>query len=105
MTKRGTVTDQHTGKTRLINLPGHWQGTAGDLHQAAQAKLLTRLGSSHGHLQTARLPEILNKHSKTLHPKVHRGVLGIHEDPGTHGQDTETRHQPINMVVVKSTHF
>src|SRR6266446_74774 len=45
-------------------------------------------------------PEILDGRVKTLHPKVHGGILGRRNDPGH--QDQMKRHgiEPIDLIVV-----
>ena len=45
-------------------------------------------------------PEILDGRVKTLHPKVHGGILGIREDPAHQQQMASNEIAPIDMVVV-----
>ncbi|UCE18856.1 MAG: bifunctional phosphoribosylaminoimidazolecarboxamide formyltransferase/IMP cyclohydrolase [Gemmatimonadota bacterium] len=45
-------------------------------------------------------PEILNGRVKTLHPKIHAGILARREDEGHMSQLTEQDIGPIDMVVV-----
>ena len=45
-------------------------------------------------------PEILDGRVKTLHPKVHGGLLAIREKPSHQAQMREQDIQPIDMVVV-----
>jgi phosphoribosylaminoimidazolecarboxamide formyltransferase/IMP cyclohydrolase len=45
-------------------------------------------------------PEILNGRVKTLHPRVHGGLLGIRDNPEHQRQMRENRISPIDMVVV-----
>ena len=45
-------------------------------------------------------PEMLDGRLKTLHPKIHGGILGMRENP-THAKEMETNGiLPIDMVVV-----
>src|SRR5437763_13607870 len=46
------------------------------------------------------LPEVLDGRVKTLHPKVHGGILHRREDPKHVAAVTEHRIAPIDMVVV-----
>src|SRR4026208_1195796 len=45
-------------------------------------------------------PEILDGRVKTLHPKVHGGLLGIRENPSHQRQMAEQEISPIDLVVV-----
>ncbi len=45
-------------------------------------------------------PEMLDGRVKTLHPKVHGGLLGIRENPEHHAQMEKHGIQPIDLVVV-----
>ncbi len=45
-------------------------------------------------------PEIMNGRVKTLHPKVHGGLLGIRDNPDHRRQMAENGIEPIDMVVV-----
>ena len=45
-------------------------------------------------------PEILNGRVKTLHPKIHGGLLALPEDPDHTRQTRELGIEPIDMVVV-----
>jgi phosphoribosylaminoimidazolecarboxamide formyltransferase / IMP cyclohydrolase len=45
-------------------------------------------------------PEILNGRVKTLHPKIHGGILNIREDPQHQRQISDNRIEQIDMVVV-----
>src|SRR5574340_236647 len=45
-------------------------------------------------------PEILDGRVKTLHPKIHGGILGRRDDPHHQRQMSEHHIQPIDMVVV-----
>ena len=45
-------------------------------------------------------PEILDGRVKTLHPKVHGGLLGIRENPSHQRQMAEQQISPIDLVVV-----
>src|SRR6266567_1205515 len=45
-------------------------------------------------------PEILDGRVKTLHPKVHGGILGMRENPGHVAKMQENDIEPIDMVVV-----
>jgi phosphoribosylaminoimidazolecarboxamide formyltransferase/IMP cyclohydrolase len=45
-------------------------------------------------------PEMLDGRVKTLHPKVHGGILGIRDDEGHRAKMREHDIQPIDMVVV-----
>jgi phosphoribosylaminoimidazolecarboxamide formyltransferase/IMP cyclohydrolase len=45
-------------------------------------------------------PEILDGRVKTLHPKIHGGLLGRRDDPRHRSQMEEQGIQPIDMVVV-----
>ena len=45
-------------------------------------------------------PEILDGRVKTLHPKIHGGILGRREDPGHRDQMATHGIAPIDMVVV-----
>ncbi len=45
-------------------------------------------------------PEIMNGRVKTLHPKVHGGLLGIRNNPDHRRQMAENGIEPIDMVVV-----
>ena len=45
-------------------------------------------------------PEILDGRVKTLHPKVHGGILGIRENPAHQQQMADNEIAPIDMVVV-----
>ncbi len=50
-------------------------------------------------------PEILDGRVKTLHPKVHGGILYRRSDPGHVQQTTEMGIHPIDMVVVNLYQF
>src|SRR6185295_15702200 len=45
-------------------------------------------------------PEIMDGRVKTLHPKVHGGILGRRNDPGHQEQMKQHGIEPIDMVVV-----
>ena len=45
-------------------------------------------------------PEILDGRVKTLHPKVHGGLLGIRDNPNHQRQMAEQQISPIDLVVV-----
>jgi len=45
-------------------------------------------------------PEMLDGRVKTLHPKVHGGILGIRDDAAHQGQMREHGIEPIDLVVV-----
>src|SRR6202140_3946206 len=45
-------------------------------------------------------PEMLGGRVKTLHPKVHGGILFRRGEAGDRAQTTEHRISPINLVVV-----
>jgi len=45
-------------------------------------------------------PEMLDGRVKTLHPKIHGGILGVREDPHHMQQMKENGIEPIDMVVV-----
>lgn len=45
-------------------------------------------------------PEMMNGRVKTLHPKVHGGILGLRDNPGHVSQMKEHGITPIDMVVV-----
>ncbi|MGH9425287.1 MAG: bifunctional phosphoribosylaminoimidazolecarboxamide formyltransferase/IMP cyclohydrolase, partial [Terriglobia bacterium] len=45
-------------------------------------------------------PEILDGRVKTLHPKVHGGLLGIRDNPNHQRQMAEQQIDPIDLVVV-----
>ncbi len=45
-------------------------------------------------------PEILGGRVKTLHPKIHGGLLGIREDERHSGEMAENSIEPIDMLVV-----
>src|ERR1700761_7317070 len=45
-------------------------------------------------------PEILNGRVKTLHPKVHGGLLYLRDSPDHQRQAAENRIEPIDLVVV-----
>ena len=45
-------------------------------------------------------PEILDGRVKTLHPKVHGGLLGIRDNPNHQRQMAEQQINPIDLVVV-----
>jgi len=45
-------------------------------------------------------PEILDGRVKTLHPKIHGGLLGRRDDPKHRQQMAEQKIEPIDMVVV-----
>jgi phosphoribosylaminoimidazolecarboxamide formyltransferase / IMP cyclohydrolase len=45
-------------------------------------------------------PEIMNGRVKTLHPKVHGGLMGIRDNPEHQRQMAENEIQPIDLVVV-----
>ena len=45
-------------------------------------------------------PEILDGRVKTLHPKVHGGLLGIRDNPSHQRQMAEQQISPIDLVVV-----
>jgi phosphoribosylaminoimidazolecarboxamide formyltransferase/IMP cyclohydrolase len=45
-------------------------------------------------------PEILNGRIKTLHPKVHGGLLYLRDSPDHQRQAAENRIEPIDLVVV-----
>ena len=45
-------------------------------------------------------PEIMDGRVKTLHPKIHGGLLGIRDKPSHRAQMKEQNIQPIDMVVV-----
>ena len=45
-------------------------------------------------------PEILDGRVKTLHPKIHGGLLGMRDKPSHQAQMKEQNIQPIDMVVV-----
>src|SRR4030065_651651 len=46
-------------------------------------------------------PEMLDGRVKTLHPKVHGGLLGIRDNPEHSRKMKEHGIQPIDMVVIK----
>ncbi len=45
-------------------------------------------------------PEILDGRVKTLHPKIHGGILGVRDDPRHRAQMAEHGIGPIDLVVV-----
>ena len=50
-------------------------------------------------------PEMLDGRVKTLHPKIHGGILAIRENP-SHIKDTETNNiDLIDLVAVSYTHL
>jgi phosphoribosylaminoimidazolecarboxamide formyltransferase/IMP cyclohydrolase len=50
--------------------------------------------------ESTGFPEILDGRVKTLHPKIHGGLLGMREKPSHQAQMKEQRIQTIDMVVV-----
>ena len=67
-------------------------GTARTLREAG----LTVLGIS----ELTGFPEMLDGRVKTLHPKVHGGILFRRGDPGDRAQTAEHKIAPIDLVVV-----
>jgi len=67
-------------------------GTAKTLRDAGLA--VTDLSAYTG------FPEMLDGRVKTLHPKVHGGILGIRDDAAHQGQMREHGIEPIDLVVV-----
>jgi len=65
------------------------------------AALLKKEGVAHVEMeQFTGFPEILGGRVKTLHPKVHGGLLFVRSDPD-HQQQVETNQiEPIDLVVV-----
>jgi len=45
-------------------------------------------------------PEMMDGRVKTLHPKIHGGLLGLRDNPAHHAAMTEHGIEPIDMVVV-----
>jgi len=46
-------------------------------------------------------PEMMDGRVKTLHPKIHGGLLGIRDNPDHQAAMREHRIEPIDLVVVK----
>src|SRR5882672_7229961 len=45
-------------------------------------------------------PEMMDGRVKSLHPKIHGGLLGLRDNPAHHAAMTEHGIEPIDMVVV-----
>src|ERR1700732_2028397 len=91
-----------TDKTGLVDFARQLSGLGVELvSTGGTAKLLRDSGIAvHDISSLPRFPERLDGRVKTLHPKVHGGILHRREDPAHRAAVAEHDIQPIDMVVV-----
>ena len=91
-----------TDKTGLVDFARRLSGLGVELiSTGGTAKLLRDSGIAVKDIsELTGFPEILDGRVKTLHPKVHGGILHRRSDPGHHAAIEEHGIQPIDMVVV-----
>ena len=91
-----------TDKTGLADFARKLSGMGVDLiSTGGTAKLLRDSGIAVKDIsELTGFPEMLDGRVKTLHPKVHGGILHRREDPGHRAAVAEHGIQPIDMVVV-----
>lgn len=91
-----------TDKTGLADFARKLSGMGVELiSTGGTAKLLRDSGIAVKDIsELTGLPEMLDGRVKTLHPKVHGGILHRREDPGHRAAVAEHGIQPIDMVVV-----
>ncbi len=91
-----------TDKTGLVDFARHLAGMGVELiSTGGTAKLLRESGIAVKDISDLTgFPEMLDGRVKTLHPKVHGGILHIRDNPQHRAAVTEHGIQPIDMVVV-----
>ncbi len=91
-----------TDKTGLVEFAGRLSGMGVELiSTGGTAKLLRDSGISVKDIsELTGFPEMLDGRVKTLHPKVHGGILHRRENAGHRAAVAEHGIQPIDMVVV-----
>ena len=91
-----------TDKTGLVEFARKLVGLGVELiSTGGTAKLLRESGVTVKDIsELTGFPEMLDGRVKTLHPKVHGGILHRREDPGHLAAVSEHGIQPIDMVVV-----
>ncbi len=91
-----------TDKTGLADFARKLSGMGVELiSTGGTAKLLRDAGIAVKDIsELTGFPEMLDGRVKTLHPKVHGGILHRREDPGHRAAVAEHGIQPIDMVVV-----
>lgn len=91
-----------TDKTGIVEFARKLSGMAVELvSTGGTAKLLRDSGVSVKDIsELTGFPEMLDGRVKTLHPKVHGGILHRRQDPGHRSAVAEHGIQPIDMVVV-----
>ncbi len=85
-----------------LNLQEAWQTSAlRSYRPVVQHERFARPASSVKDISDLTgFPEILDGRVKTLHPKVHGGLLGIRDNPNHQRQMAEQQISPIDLVVV-----
>src|SRR5271167_1114923 len=91
-----------TDKTGLVDFARHLTGMGVELiSTGGTAKLLRDSGIAVKDISDLTgFPEMLDGRVKTLHPKVHGGILHIRDNPQHQAAIAEHAIQPIDMVVV-----
>ena len=91
-----------TDKTGLVEFARKLSGLGVELiSTGGTARLLRESGIAVRDVsELTGFPEMLDGRVKTLHPKVHGGILHRREDPAHRAAVTEHGIQPIDMVVV-----
>ena len=91
-----------TDKTGLVDFARHLAGMGVELiSTGGTSKLLRESGIAVKDISDLTgFPEMLDGRVKTLHPKVHGGILHIRENPQHLAAVAEHGIQPIDMVVV-----
>src|SRR5712675_3359155 len=91
-----------TDKTGLVDFARQLSGLGIELiSTGGTAKLLRESGIAVKDIsELTGFPEMLDGRVKTLHPKVHGGILHRREDPAHRAAVAEHGIQPIDMVVV-----
>jgi phosphoribosylaminoimidazolecarboxamide formyltransferase/IMP cyclohydrolase len=91
-----------TDKTGLVEFAGRLSGLGVELiSTGGTAKLLRESGVPVKDIsELTGFPEMLDGRVKTLHPKVHGGILHIRDNPQHRAAMSEHGIQPIDMVVV-----
>src|SRR5215467_13678146 len=96
-----------TDKTGLVDFARQLQGMGVELvSTGGTAKLLRDSGIAvHDISDLTGFPEMLDGRVKTLHPKVHGGILHRRENPVHRSAVAEHGIEPIDMVVVNLYEF